>query len=264
MSPGWELSPCIEWLYADDGRPFDERVRAAAAAGFPRVEFWGTKDKDLAALEAAIHETGVTVDAFVSEPGGRIVDPATHDEFLAGVERSCRLAGALNARGLIVLSGDALPGVERQAQREAVVRALRRAAPVASSNSIELLLEPLNTTVDHRGYFLNSTADALRIVRDVGQPSVRLLYDMYHSIVMGEDPASVLDGSGQLVGHVHIADIPGRHEPGTGQIDWPRQLSALRSAGYTGSIGLEYIPVQSTDGSTAFIRHVIRHSGPSL
>ena len=241
------LSPCIEWLFADGGRPFHDRIRMAAAAGFAQVEFWTWRDKDLARLETSIRDTGMAVTAFVSEPTARLVDPATHGEFLAGIEESCRIARRLNAGGLIVLAGDTRPGVDRTVQREALVDALHRAAPIAAANSITLLLEPLNTRVDHPGYFLDSTAEGLDVLREVGHPSVKLLYDMYHSIVMGEEPEVVLAGSGHLVGHVHIADSPGRHEPGTGTIDWPRELAALRSAGYSGALGLEYQPIAGTE-----------------
>lgn len=254
------LSPCIEWLFADGGRPLSERVRAAAGAGFEHVEFWTTSDKNVDELERAIQDSGIDVSAFVSEPTGRLVDRATHDAFLDGVERSVRLAPRLNARNLIVVSGDALPGVPRASQRDAIVEALNRAAPIASSAGVRLLLEPLNTIVDHKGYFLDSTSDAFEIVRMVGHPSVRLLYDVYHSVVMGEDPAEVLAGSGDLVGHVHIADAPGRHEPGTGSIDWRKQMDSLQAAGYAGALGLEYMPLRDTESSLAFITQVIGDS----
>jgi hydroxypyruvate isomerase len=248
------LSPCIEWLFADGGRPFADRVGAAVSAGFTNLEFWTARDKDLVGLEQAIRESGVTVSAFVSEPTGSLVDPATHDRFLDGVVESARLAGRLGARGLIVVSGDSRAGVTRPQQHDAIVQALRRAAPVAADAGVGLLLEPLNTLVDHKGYFLDSTAEAMQIVREVAHPAVKVLYDLYHSVVMGEDPASVLTGRGDLVGHVHIADVPGRHEPGTGEIDWRAQLATLRSAGYRGPIGLEYRPTGDTLSSLAYVR----------
>lgn len=231
----------------------------AAEAGFAQVEFWTASDKDLPPLEAAIRDTGLTVTAFVSEPTGRLVDPQTHDAFLAGIERSCGLAQRLNARNLIVVAGDARAGVGRDLQREALTTALRRAAPIAATYGVRLLLEPLNTRVDHPGYFLDSTSEALDVIRDVGEQSVALLYDMYHSIVMGEDPGSALDGAGALLGHVHIADAPGRHEPGAGAVDWRRQLAALRSVGYEGSIGLEYIPTRETSSTLGVIRDLVNH-----
>jgi hydroxypyruvate isomerase len=257
MGGGLTLSPCIEWLFADGGRPFAERIRAAATAGFSQIEFWATSNKDLAQVEQALHETGVGVTCFVSEPTGRLVDPETHAEFLEGIERSAELATSLEARSLIVVSGDALPGVNRMRQRDAISQALIRAAPIASAAGVQLVLEPLNTRVDHHGYFLDSTIEGLDIVREVNQSAVRLLYDLYHSVVMGEEPENVLAGLGHLVGHVHIADVPGRHEPGTGTIDWPRQLAALRTAGYSGAIGLEYMPKRDTESSLELIRRVM-------
>lgn len=254
---GLTLSPCLEWLFADGGRPFPERIRAAAVAGFSQVEFWTTSDKDVEQIEEALRDAAVAVTCFVSEPTGRLVDTTSHAEFLRGVQRSGELAARLNARNLIVVSGDALPGIERRRQRDAVTQALKNAAPIARDAGIGLLLEPLNTRVDHAGYFLDSTAEALEIIRDVDDPSVRVLYDLYHSIVMGEEPQRVLAGSGHLVGHVHIADVPGRHEPGSGTIDWPRELAALRSARYSGPIGLEYKPSRDTASSLALIRQLI-------
>lgn len=199
----------------------------------------------------------MTVTAFVSEPTGRLVDPETHGEFLEGIKRSIILADRLNARNLIVVSGDVRPGIVRSEQRAALAEALRRAAPLASTAGLGLLLEPLNTRVDHQGYFLDSTLEGLEVIRAIDHPEVRLLYDIYHSIVMGEEPAEVLQGSGDLVGYVHMADVPGRHEPGSGSIDWPRQLHALRAAGYAGPLGLEYIPIRDTESSLAFIRRFI-------
>ncbi len=233
----WELSACIEWLFAEDDRPFHERVSRAAAAGFRRVEFWGTSNKDLASLEAAIHATGVAVSAFLSEPA------ATQPGFLRGVETACELAGRLNAQNLIVLAGEE-PGD--------LIDPLRCAAPIAAGHGVGLLLEPLNT-VDHPGYVLSSTLEGLELVRAVDHPSVRLLYDLYHSVVMGEEPGEVLAGSGHLVGHVHIADAPGRHEPGTGAIDWRRQLAAIRNAGYRGALGLEFMPTRETVESLRYL-----------
>ena len=231
-------------------------MRAAAAAGFSQVEFWTTTDKDVEQLARVLPESGIMVTCFVSEPTGRIVDPATHDEFLEGVERSARVAARLNARNLIVVSGDARPKVDRSRQLDAITEALSRAAPIASKAGVGLVLEPLNTIADHPGYFLDSTLDALNVIRDVNQPTVKLLYDMYHSIVMGEDPKQVLDGCGHLVGHVHVADVPGRHEPGSGQIDWARQLGVLSEAGYAGPVGLEYMPSRDTASSLALIREL--------
>jgi hydroxypyruvate isomerase len=145
-----------------------------------------------------------------------------------------------------VVTGNVREGVSHAAQHDAIVGALRAAAPIATDGGVTLVLEPLNTALDHRGYFLSSTVEGLDIVEEVDSPAVRLLYDLYHSVMMDEQPAHVLAGRGHLVGHVHVADAPGRHEPGTGTIDFAAQLEAIRDAGYDGAIGLEFRPVAGT------------------
>ena len=248
------MSPCLEWLFADGGAVFPDRIRAAGRAGFLQAEFWTAGNKDVDQVVHAIDECGVTVTCFVSEPAGQIVDPSTHPAFLDGIERSCALAKRLHATSLIVVSGDARPGVGRRQQRDAIASALDEAARIAAG--VDLVLEPLNTRVDHPGYFLESTSEAVDILRTVGRPNVKLLYDLYHSTVMDEDEREVLSLARGLIGHVHIADAPGRHEPGTGTIDWRRALALLRDSGYDGALGLEYTPTRDTSSSLAFIRSV--------
>jgi hydroxypyruvate isomerase len=124
----------------------------------------------------------------------------------------------------------------------AAISALKQAAALAEEAGVLLVLEPLNDRVEHPGMFLVSTTLGLDIVEAVDSPNLRLLFDAYHSAVMGEDLADVLSGRAHLVAHVQFADTPGRNEPGTGVIDWLATVSALRELGYDGGIGLEYRP----------------------
>jgi hydroxypyruvate isomerase len=241
-----ELSACIEWLFAEEPN-FAQRVSLAANADIHWVEFWTWRDKPIGELAAALRANDARVTSFVSQPEGRLVDPATHDAFISGVVESADAAQQLGCKGLIVLAGDARPDVGRRVQRRAVVDALRRAAPLAAARGVTLLLEVLNTRVDHPGHFLDSTAEGLGIVEEVEAANVRLLYDLYHAAVMGEDCEREIDGRAELIGHVHLADAPGRHEPGTGAMPWEATLSWLERIGYTGRVGLEYMP---TTGDT--------------
>src|SRR5437867_11373024 len=113
------VSACTEWIFAGGGRPFPDRMRAAADAGLERVEFWNLGGRNVDAIESALRETGVRVTGFVSEPAARLVDPATHDEFVAGVRRSAEMASRLGADGLIVVSVNMRPGVSRTERRHA-------------------------------------------------------------------------------------------------------------------------------------------------
>ena len=246
--PAMTLSGCIEMLFTGLAE-YPARVRACRAAGLGAVEFWRWQGKDIEAIAAASRETGLPVAVFSVEPGGRLVDPATHAEFLQGLRDTIPIAARLGTTRLIVLSGDTMPGVPAEAQRDALIAALRAAVPLAEAAGITLLLEPLNTVRDHIGYFLDRTEDGLDIIDAIGSPAVRLLYDIYHSAMMGEDPALVLAGRGDRVGYVHAADTNGRHEPGSGTIDWAHVRETLAGLGYTGPIGLEFRPAADTDAA---------------
>jgi hydroxypyruvate isomerase len=244
-----ELSANLEWLFTEAGPRTGDRIRAAARHGIRFVEIWNWRDKDLDEIEAALHETGVVLQTMCTEPMGRLVDPATHAAFLAGVEESLRVADRLRCPHLVVTAGNELPGVPRDTQHEAVVDALRAAGALLAARDVTLLLENLNSRVDHVGTFLDSTSEVVRILRAVASPRVALLYDAYHSLVMDERPEAVLDGAADLLAHVQIADAPGRGEPGSGSLDWPGELAALHRLGYRGPLGLEYRPTGSTEDS---------------
>lgn len=242
------FSACIEVLFTEAG-PAQDRVRAAADAGFTAVEMWHWSNKDLDAMEAALHETGLRLEGMVCEPLAPLVDPAHHDRWLEGVTSSLSVAQRLGVRALFVQSGELRIGVPREEQRAALVQALRAGAERVAGHGVRLLLEPLNTRIDHPGTFLDHTPAGLEIVRAVGRSEVALLYDIYHSVTMGETPQRVLAGSVSSLGHVHLADVPGRHEPGSGGLPWRAVLDWLEEQGYRGSVGLEYWPSHDTADS---------------
>lgn len=251
------LSPCVELLFTDGAdTTHAERIRRAAAAGFRWVEMWGWIHADIPAITVGLRDTGVRLNCLSADPSTRIVDPDTHEAFLRSIHATASLAAELQCPHVVVLPGDELVGVSRSAQRAAVVNALRRAAPIAEQFGVTLVLENLNTRVDHVGYFLDRTPEALSIIDEVDNRSVRMLYDLYHSFVMDESPAEVLRGRMDRVAHIQIADVPGRHEPGSGGIDWPREISWLVHNGYEGRIGLEYVPSIDTLSSIGYIREV--------
>jgi hydroxypyruvate isomerase len=251
-----ELSACLEWLFWEEP-VFADRVARAVEAGISRVEFWTWRDKDVSAIGSALAETGARLEAFVSEPQGQLVDARTHDAFTAGVAESAQTSRLLGCDSLIVLAGERMHDVTDGDQRRAVVAALGRAAPVADEQGITLLLEPLNTRLDHVGHFLDSTLEGLAIIEEVAEPNVRLLLDLYHSAVMSERLEEVVGDHLSLVGHIHVADAPGRHEPGTGSIEWPAAIRWLERSGYTGRLGLEYRPTGDSVSSLSFINRVL-------
>ncbi|MCX5496646.1 TIM barrel protein [Kaistia dalseonensis] len=240
------LSACIEWLFAAEAPEFADRVRLAHRAGLDAVEFWLWSNKDIDAIATALDETGLPLAGMVAEPMVPLTDPARHGEFLEGLRRSIDVARRLRAPVLIAQTGDDLPGHDRAEQRAALVEGLGKAAPILAGSGVVLAIEPLNTLVDHVGYFLPSTAEGLDIVDEVGRPEIGLIYDIYHSAVMSEDIAAVLAGRVDRIAHAHLADAPGRHEPGSGALDWRQRVDWLMDNGYAGLIGLEYRPTGTT------------------
>jgi hydroxypyruvate isomerase len=249
------LSACVETLFVREHAACEDRIRAAAEAQLDSVEFWLWRDKDLDRIERALGDTGIGLTLFSAEPRSPIVDRATHREFIDGVRESLAVARRLKASALCVLADDrgvSAPmkaprrGVTRAEQHDAVVAALKLAAPMAADAGVLLLVEPLNSKVDHVGYFLDRTSEGLDVIEEVAHPAVRLLYDVYHSTMMGEKSADTLGDRGRLVGHVHVADVPGRHEPGSGTINWPDCLDRLAAKDYCGAIGLEFWPTGTT------------------
>jgi hydroxypyruvate isomerase len=256
------LSACIELLFAEGRATYPERIERAAAAGIGAVEIWSWRGKPLADMRRALRDTGVRMAAMAAGTEGPVLEPARRAGFSTGVRRAIEVAVDLGCPTIIVVAGGRAPDVPDQRQRDALVDALCELAPELGAAGVTVALEPLNTRVDHPGQLLDRTADGFAMVEAVASSSVRLLYDLYHSITMGEEPDEVLSGRLDLVQHVHVADVPGRHEPGSGSVDWARRLGALVSGGYTGSIGLEYRPTTDSSSSLRAIREVIRRLGP--
>lgn len=254
----YRLAANLEWLFTEAGPDPADRVRAAAAQGLDAVEIWGWRDKNIDTFADALGETGTDLLSLIVDPQLALTNPTVHDDYLQGVQDSLAIAQRLGSPHLVVVAGLNAPDRSWEDQHTAVVDVLRRAACILEGTAVTLLLEPLNSRVDHIGTFLDRTADGLDIVREVDRPELRLLFDAYHALVMDEDIAAELDGAIDLIGHVQIADVPGRHQPGTGKIDWSDQLRTLARLGYRGAIGLEYQPTGSTDASLTVIEQIAR------
>ncbi len=138
-----------------------------------------------------------------------------------------------------------------------MIETLALAGKALEGSGVRIGLESLNTLVDQLGYFLSSTRETLQVVKMTGRPEIGVVYDIYHSAVMGEDTEAVIAGDVDRVFDLHVADHPGGHEPGSGHIDLRDRLGWLTARGYGGSLGLEYRPTASTTASTAQRRRVL-------
>jgi hydroxypyruvate isomerase len=214
------------------------------------VEFWAWEGKDLEAL-GKLPEQGVAIATFSGQRRGSLVNREDWEVYRAEVRAALPVARRLGCDRLMLLTQELLPdGSARAARpdltpaqkRANVIRGLGELAPMAERAGITLLLEPLNIRVDHPGYFLVSAREGFAIVEQVGSRHIRLLYDIYHMEVMERHSTPILLSHLPLVGHIHIADVPGRHEPGTGELDFHRILRAIADAGYAGAVGFEFSP----------------------
>ena len=182
--------------------------------------------------------------------GGSMMDPGGVEAFLAGVKENLEVAERIQCRNLSITTGQ-LDARGQMAHNIAphpatrwitAYRTLCEVAELAESNGVTYSLEQLNTKVDHAGYPLRYTEDVVRLIEQVGSPRIRLLCDIYHvQIEEGNVVQSIRDYH-SFIGYVHVADVPGRHEPGTGEINYPRIASTLREVGYSGVIGMEAFP----------------------
>ena len=238
----YRLAPNIDLAFAEAGPDPAQRVRAVAAAGFDAVGMFGTLDKDVPALKRALDETGVAVVSTVAMPYGEFVHPAADlGSFFAGLDRSLENTVALGSPRMVVTTGVGFPGFDRARNLDRLVDAMAEVVERTRGSGVLVLIEAVNTRVDHPGSLIDSTADAVRVARAIGDPSAfGITYDAYHSLVNGEDPTTELANAGEYVGLVELAEVPGRGAPGAaGTVDWQQILGVVRASGYDGPIGLE-------------------------
>jgi hydroxypyruvate isomerase len=137
-----------------------------------------------------------------------------------GIKDSIEVAQKLECSTLLVTTGNEIVGVPRKTQHENIVESLREAAELAENADITLVSEPLNILVDHKGYYLHSSGEGFDILREVDSPNVKLLYDIYHQEITEGNLIDPITKIIDLIGHFHVGDVPGRHEPGTGEINY--------------------------------------------
>jgi hydroxypyruvate isomerase len=252
-----ELSASIELIFTEAGDDFGDRVRAAADAGITTVEIWSHSNKDLKSLRKALDACDARVWTLLVESRAPLADRESHKPFVEQVTLACRAAQALGCERIVTGSGVGFPYMKRAQQHAIVVDALKAGAEIAAEHDVILVLENLNTRVDHPGTLFDHTSDCVAAIRDVGLPSLALLYDVYHSLQMRETPRNEIGDNIDLVSHIQIADLPGRTEPGSGTIDWAKVLREIRQLGYDGPVGLEYWPTTESKASLEHIRGIV-------
>ena len=252
----YQLSPNIELLFTEAGEPAD-RIRAAAAAGFDAVEMWFSTDKDVDALGKALADTGVQLTSLLAGPRMGYTFPGTDlAPFHEGLDIAVEHARRLGCPRVVLASGVGFPGMNRKKNLQVIIDMFGEAVERTRDSGVDFVLEPVNSRVDHPGALTDRTEDGVYVARAVGSERFGLLYDLYHSIAQGEDPATELANAAGFVKYVQLADAPGRGEPGSGSVDWAAQLAVLRASGYDGPIGLEYFPTVPSEESVQRIKAI--------
>ena len=232
--------------------PFMARFAAAAQAGFRGVESLFPYDHPPQQLLEALQTNGLTqvlhnlpAGDWAAGERGIACHPRRMAEFREGVDRAIEYAGVLGCTRLNCLAGTRPPHLDPHEARETFVRNLQYAAPKLQDAGIQLLIEPINTR-DIPGFFLNYTQQAADILKAVGSDNLFIQYDFYHAQIMEGDLARNFEKHMKQIAHVQLADNPGRHEPGSGEINYPWLLGHLDRLGYGGWIGCEYKPAGDT------------------
>ena len=224
--------------------PFDQRMEKVAEAGYGALElvdeFSSWSDADFKKASARRRAMGLTFDAVAAVKKG-VADPAGTDGYVAYLEEFLDTAEKLETAGVIVLSGNRIEGASGAAQHQACVETLKRAGDLAAKRNVTLLFENIDPEENPR-YYLTSVTEGFEIVRKVDNSHVKLLYDFYHEQISEGNLIKKLQENVDLVGLVHIADVPGRHEPGTGEINYASIFRKLVELNYDRFAAMEFIP----------------------
>lgn len=229
---------------------FEEKLALAAEAGIESVglvsEHRAWSDADVAKYMKLAHSHGLGFDTIVGNYDWlnrpvTMLNPAHREAFLNDIREAIAWAEKLNKPQIIVLAGNLQPGFSRDVQHASMVEAGKRAAELATAADVTLILEPLNPKIDHQGYFLPDCKEGLAVVEAIDNPHFRLLFDIYHEYVQAGNVISTIKECVSYTTMFHVADAPGRHDPGTGEMPWDEIYRTIAETGYSGYIALEYL-----------------------
>ncbi|MBI2686855.1 MAG: TIM barrel protein [Acidobacteria bacterium] len=264
---GMRLSIRVEPLFP--GLLLAKQLERVAEAGYAGYEFgdWRAADpKEIVPLQRRLGLACVNLvgNRSVNPKGMGLCDPAERPGFLAEIQASAEAAQRFETKKIVVLSGFKIPGMTHAAQHASMVEGLKRAHDIVSRFGVTMIVEVINTLAkieplnpkgdNHANYFLDRTPEAFEMVREVGSPYFQILYDLYHVQIMEGNLIETIRANFASIGHIHVADVPGRHEPGTGEIHFENVFRAIHESGYKGYVGMEYIPVENVMKTLADVK----------
>jgi hydroxypyruvate isomerase len=232
--------------------PFEQRLEVASQAGVQSVELvsehiaWtDAQIRDMKKLAASLH---LKMDTILAQNDWKkrpvtMVKPEDREGFLADVRQAIVFAQKLEIPQIILMSGDDVPGRTHEEQYASMLESVKLAGDLAAKANLSLIIEPLNNKVDHKGFFLSTCGEGLKLVKESQNPHVKLLFDIYHEQVQVGNVIRTMREAAPHVAVFHIADNPGRNDPGTGEMNYENIYKAIASFGYKGYVTMEYNPM---------------------
>ena len=242
--------------------PFEDRFRLVKESGFDYIEFWTWKDKSTNQIKELCRAHDLKIASFSGDQEFSMIDGDQREDYISFVEASIKTAQFLNCDYLVIHSNalgengmviDPYLHVSDVRKNEVMFDVLKSLAVIAEAANITLLLEALNTVVDHPGNFLTSTKDAAEFIRVVNSSNIKILYDIYHMQIMENNLIDTLRAYINDIGYIHVADVPGRHEPGTGEINFSNVMTVLKELDFDGFVGFELDPERDSAAATRAI-----------
>lgn len=250
-----KISCCIDMMFS--GFDFYDRIGEVKKYGIDTIEFWKWTNKDVDKVKRLLDGNKMNLSIFNIDSTDEklsydlsrgILNSGRADEFLSALSESIPVYKKLNASAMIVLIGENAPYCE-----ENVLKCLNAAKPICEKENVTLIIEPLND-IDRQGYSMPYAKPVFELLKKVNSPNVKMLYDIYHQNMMGDFSMEDIRENTDLIGHFHVADAPGRHEPGTGKVDYVKILNEISELPYDGYIGLEYRATKSDGETFGFLR----------
>jgi len=220
----------------------DEQLQAVARWGFPAYE-WHSPEGDLDELRRKADALGLGLSCILGcgrIAPGYMMDPAQHDAVVDEFRQRVAMAKKLGTKRLIGLTGNARNDISYDEQMDLVIRCVKRIAPIAEDNDVIVIMEALNPLVDHKGFFLTRTDQTMKVLEAVDSPNVKMLFDIYHQQITEGNVIRNIRQHIDRIGHFHVADNPGRKEPGTGELNYANIFKAIHETGFDGYVAIEH------------------------
>jgi hydroxypyruvate isomerase len=267
--PPFKLSVRVEALFPQLNLP--QQMEKVAEAGYQGFEFGNWRAADARQITSLKNKLGLECACIVGNrgvnpKGAGLCDPAERDGFLTELRASADAARRFETTRLVVLSGNRVPGMPREKQHASIVEGLKRAQDMVAPHGIKLIIEVVNTLApveplhpqeNHLEYYLDHAREAFQIIDEVSSPYVKVLFDIYHVQIMEGNLIDTIRRNITRIGHIHVGDVPGRHEPGTGEINYVNVFKAIQEVGFRDFVAMEYVPAKDAMTTLADVRRMV-------